>query len=61
MRFKMAGRLVLAVAGVLIAGGLAAAQGPGGGGMAGTEGTGSGFGEHRPPMEKAFGGAGGQF
>ena len=67
MKLKMAGRLVLAVAGVLIAGGLAVAQGPGGegmpggGGMAGTEGMGSGFGEHRPPMEKAFGGAGGQF
>ncbi len=61
MKFTRTGRLVLAVAGVLIAGGLAAAQGPGGGGMAGTEGTGSGFGEHRPPMEKAFGGAGGQF
>ena len=61
MRFTMAGRLVLAIAGVLIAGGLAVAQGPGGGGMAGEGGMGPGFGEHRPPMEKAFGGAGGQF
>jgi periplasmic protein CpxP/Spy len=42
-------RLVLAVAGVLMAGGLAGAQGPGGPGM------GHGFGEHRPPMERAFG------
>jgi len=61
MKFSMAGRLVLAVAGVLIAGGLASAQGASGGGMAGGEGMGSGFGEHRPPMERAFGGAGGQF
>jgi protein CpxP len=61
MKFTMAGRLVLAVAGVLIAGGLAAAQGPGGGGMAGGGGMGPGMGQHRPPMERAFGGAGGQF
>ncbi len=47
-------RLVLAVAGVLMAGGLAIAQGPGGQGM----GPG-GFAQHRPPMEGAFGGAGG--
>jgi len=45
-------QLVLAVAGVLMAGGLAGAQGPGGQGM------GPGFGEHRPPIERAFGGAG---
>ncbi len=45
-------RLVLAVAGVLMAGGLASAQGAGGPGM------GPGFGQHRPPMEGAFGGAG---
>lgn len=45
-------RLVLAVAGVLMAGGLAIAQGPGGQAM------GPGFGQHRPPMERAFGGAG---
>ena len=50
-------RLVLAVAAVLMAGGLASAQGPGGQEM------GPGFGQHRPPMEGAFGGAGahGQF
>lgn len=47
------GRLVLA--GVLMAGGLAWAQGPGGPGM------GHGFAQHRPPMEQAFGLAGGQF
>jgi periplasmic protein CpxP/Spy len=34
-----------------MAGGLAFAQGPGGPGM------GPGFGQHRPPMERAFGGA----
>jgi periplasmic protein CpxP/Spy len=45
-------RLVLAVAGVLMAGGLVSAQGPGG------PGGGPGFGQHRPPMEGAFGGAG---
>lgn len=50
-----AARLVLAVAGVLTAGGLGSAQGPGGQAM----GPG-GFGEHRPPMEGAIGGAGGQ-
>jgi periplasmic protein CpxP/Spy len=50
------GRLILAVAGVLMAGGLAVAQGPGGGGM------GPGFGQHRPPMERSFGaGAHGQW
>jgi periplasmic protein CpxP/Spy len=46
------GRLIFAVAGVLMAGGLAVAQGPGGGGM------GPGFGQHRPPMERAFGAGG---
>ncbi len=50
-------RLVLVVAGVLMAGGLASAQGPGGQGMGG-QGMGPGFGQHRPPMEGAFGGAG---
>jgi periplasmic protein CpxP/Spy len=50
------GRIILALAGVLTAGGLAGAQGPGGPGM------GHGFGEHRPPMEQAFGDGGrGQF
>jgi len=48
-------RLILVIAGVLMAGGLANAQGPGGQGMA------PGFGQHRPPMEKAFGFANGQF
>jgi len=42
-------RLVLAVAGVLMVGGWAYAQGPGGPGM------GPGFGQHRPPMERSFG------
>jgi Spy/CpxP family protein refolding chaperone len=42
-------RLGLAMAGVLLAG-AALAQGPGGG-----MGPGPGFGEHRPPMERAFG------
>lgn len=50
-----AARLVLAMAGVLMAGGLVSAQGPGG------PGRGPGFGEHRPPMEHAFGFAHGQF
>jgi len=40
-----------------MAGGLASAQGPGGPGMGGP-GMGPGFGQHRPPMERAFGGAG---
>ncbi len=48
-------RLALAVAGVLMAGGLASAQGPGGQGM------GPGMAQHRPPMEEAFGFANGQF
>ncbi|MGA3129772.1 MAG: periplasmic heavy metal sensor [Terracidiphilus sp.] len=48
-------RLVLAVAGVLMAGGLASAQGPGGQGM------GPGPAQHKPPMEQAFGFANGQF
>jgi periplasmic protein CpxP/Spy len=42
-------RLVLAVAGAVMAGGWACAQGPGGPGM------GPGFGQHRPPMERSFG------
>ena len=46
-------RLALAVAGVVMAGGLAMAQGPGGPGM------GQGMGQHRPPMAGAFGGEGG--
>ncbi len=53
-------RLALAVAGVLMAGGLASAQGPDGQGMGPGDG---GFGQHRPPIEGAFGGGGahGQF
>lgn len=42
-------RLVLAGAGMLMAGGWACAQGPDGPGM------GPGFGQHRPPMERSFG------
>jgi protein CpxP len=61
MKLTIAGRLALAIVGFLIAGGLASAQGPGGGDMRGDGGMGPGFGEHRPPMERAFGGAGGQF
>jgi len=45
----------LVLTGVLITGGLAGAQGPGGPGM------GPGFAQHRPPMEQAFGLANGQF
>lgn len=48
-------RLVLVMAGIMVAWGVVNAQGPGGPGM------GPGFGEHRPPMEKAFGFAFGQF
>jgi Spy/CpxP family protein refolding chaperone len=47
-------RLVLAVAGVLMAGGFAGAQAPGGE-------MGQGFAMHRPPMERSLGLAGGQF
>ncbi len=66
-------RLVLAVAGVLMAGGLASAQGPGEQGMGpGMEpgmgpgpgagpGMGPGMAQHRPPVEQAFGFANGQF
>ena len=57
MKSTRIARFVLAVAGVLMAGGLAGAQGPGGPGM----GPG-GFGQHRPPMERSFGaGARGQW
>jgi len=48
-------RLVLAAAGLLIAGGWACAQEPGEPGM------GPGFGQHRPPMERSFGFADGKF
>jgi len=43
-------RLGVAIAGALLAGTVALAQAPGGG-----MGPGPGFGEHRPPMERAFG------
>jgi Spy/CpxP family protein refolding chaperone len=49
MKMSKTVRLVLAVAGVVMAGGFACAQGPGGPGM------GPGFGQHRPPMERSFG------
>lgn len=49
MKAAIAVRFASALAGVLLAGGLAAAQGPGGG-----RGMGPGFGDHRPPMERAF-------
>jgi Spy/CpxP family protein refolding chaperone len=57
MKASMAVRLGLAIAAVFMAG-TALAQGPGGIGM-GPEG-GPGFGQHRPPMEEAFGGHGGR-
>jgi protein CpxP len=50
MKVSIAVRLGLAVAGVLLAG-AAWAQGP-----EGRPGAGPGFGEHRPPIERAFGG-----
>jgi periplasmic protein CpxP/Spy len=49
MKMSKTVRLVLAVAGVVMAGSWACAQGPGGSGM------GPGFGQHRPPMERSFG------
>ncbi len=54
MKMKMgrAGQMVLAVAGVLMAG-AACGQGFGGG-----QGVGPGFGHHEPPMQRAFGPAG---
>lgn len=52
MKAGTVGRLILAVAGVLIAGAAASAQGPGG------PGVGPGFGNRRPPMERAFGSGG---
>src|ERR1035441_5338772 len=53
MKATMAGRLVLVVAGLLMAGTAAGAQGFGGG-----QGVGPGFGNRRPPMERAFGAEG---
>jgi Spy/CpxP family protein refolding chaperone len=52
MNWKMAGRLTIALVGVAMAG-RAMAQGPGGG-----PGMMPGFGEHRPPFERAMGPAG---
>lgn len=52
MKASIAVRMGLAVAGVLLAG-AAWAQGP-----EGRPGAGPGFGEHRPPIERAFGGEG---
>jgi Spy/CpxP family protein refolding chaperone len=49
MKGKFALRLVLALATTALAGGRAFAQGPGSG-----PGIGHGFGDHRPPMERAF-------
>jgi len=48
MKRTIARRLVVALSVLLMAGGLAIAQGPGGSGM------GPGFGDRRPPMERAF-------
>jgi protein CpxP len=55
MKAGMAGRLVLAIAGVLLAGVSASAQGYGGG-----QNGGPGFGSHRPPMQHGFGSLGAQ-
>jgi len=49
MKGNFAVRLVLALAAIPLASGFAFAQGPGGG-----PGIAPGFGEHRPPMERAF-------
>jgi periplasmic protein CpxP/Spy len=49
-----AGWLMIALAGAAMAGGLATAQGPGGGPGMGSR-MSPGFGEHRPPFERAFG------
>jgi periplasmic protein CpxP/Spy len=49
MKGRIAVRLASALAGVLLAGGWVPAQGPGGG-----RSMGPGFGDHRPPMERAF-------
>jgi len=49
MRWIMAGRWMVALAGAALAGSVALAQGPGGPGMR------PGFGDHRPPFERAMG------
>jgi len=53
MKVGMTLRLGLAIAGVMLAGIAAGAQGPGGG-----PGIGGGFSDHRPPFESAFGARG---
>jgi periplasmic protein CpxP/Spy len=57
MKGRFALRLLLALATIPVAGGFAFAQGPGDGqvmGQVGGPGVAPGFGEHRPPMERAF-------
>lgn len=54
MKAVWAVRFGWAIAGVLLAG-TAMAQGPGGMGMGAGAGMGPGFGDHRPPMERALG------
>ena len=49
MKWMMAGRWTVVLAGAFMAGSLAMAQGPGGPGMR------PGFGDHRPPFERAMG------
>ncbi|MDR3751480.1 MAG: periplasmic heavy metal sensor [Terracidiphilus sp.] len=56
MKAQIAVRLGLAITAVMMAG-TVLAQGPGGGQEMGAE-PGPGFGEHRPPMERAFGAGG---
>ena len=55
MKATVAGRLMVAVAGVLLGGALAVAQGPGGMGPGGMGRGGGGFGQRRPPVERALG------
>jgi protein CpxP len=55
MKASFALRLGLAIGGVLLAGTAAGAQAPGGGRGMGPD---AGFGDHRPPFERAFGGQG---
>ena len=57
MKGSMAVKLGMSIAGVLLAG-TALAQEPGGGMSGGGGEGGPGFGEHRPPMERAFGAEG---
>lgn len=54
MNVTVAGPVTVAIAGILLGGALAVAQGPGGMGP-GAMGRGPGFGQHQPPMERAFG------